>query len=156
MPNGTSARRYLSITKLTLPPTRTIYRTVLGVIVGFSVFCLLLIFIEIGLAASHKLKPAFHLSSACLKALISIIWLVIVIIGSASVGRGYIVDIILSIAIALSTVSQVVYGAIVMHRVRKGYYNGLNVGSGGNYGPVAYKGQGQQDVELQTQGAVYR
>jgi hypothetical protein len=145
-----------SNTKLTLSSNRTIYRAVLGVIVGFSVFCLLLVFIEIGLAASHKLKPAFHLSSACIKALISIIWLVIVIIGSASVGRGYAVDIILSIAITLSTVLQVVYGAIVVHRVRKGYYNNLNVGSSGNYAPVAYKGQSQGDVEIMAQGATYR
>jgi hypothetical protein len=79
-----------------------------------------------------------------------------VAIGSASVGRGYAVDIILSILITLSTVLQVVYGAIVVHRVRKGYYNNLNVGSSGSYAPVAYKGQGQGDVEMMAQGAAYR
>jgi hypothetical protein len=40
--------------------------------------------------------------------------------------------------------------------VRKGYYNNLNVGSSGNYAPVAYKGQGQGDVEIMAQGATYR
>lgn len=122
-------------------------------IVAFASLCLLLVLIEIGLAASHKLKPAFHLSSACIKALISVIYFIVVIIGSASVGRGYALDIILSLAITLSTVLQVIYGAVIVHRVRKGMYSSVSAGEG--YGGVAYKGQ--NDVELQASGgAVYR
>jgi hypothetical protein len=123
--------------------------------VGFTTLCLLLIFAEIGLSVGHRLKPAFHLSSACIKAFICLVWFILNVAAVAAVGRGYAVNIVLSLAIMLSTVLQVVYGSIVVHRVRKGYYNNLNVGSG-NYGPVAYKGQGQEDVELQTQGVTYR
>jgi uncharacterized membrane protein len=135
-------------------PNRSAYRTSFGIIIGISSFCLLLIFAEIGLAAAHKLKPTFHLVSSVLKALIAVIYFIVVCIGSASVGRGYGLDIILSLALMLSTVIQVIYGSVLVHRVRKGVYN--NSGSGA-YGPVAYKGQGAGDVELQAgQAPVYR
>lgn len=96
--------------------------------------------------------------SAVIKALISVIYFIVVIIGSASVGRGYALDIILSLAITLSTVIQVIYGSVLVHRVRKGVYNSVRGGSGSEgHGPVTYKGQGQHDVELQAgQGALYR
>lgn len=122
-------------------------------IVAFTSLCLLLVLIEIGLAASHKLKPAFHLSSACIKALISLIYFILVIVGSATVGRGYALDIVLSLAVTLSTLLQVIYGAVIVHRVRKGVYS--NVPTGDGHGAVAYKGH--NDVELQAgAGAVYR
>ena len=113
---------------------------------------MILVFVEIWLAASHKLKPTYHLVSAVIKALISIIYFIIVIVGSASLGRGYAVDIILSLAITLSTVLQLIYGSVLVHRTRKGFYN-----FNGGHGPVTYKGQGQSDVELQAgQAPVYR
>lgn len=69
-------------------------------------------------------------------------------------GRGYALDIILSLAVTLSTLLQVIYGAVIVHRVRKGAYsNGVSTGDG--HGDVAYKGH--NDVELQAGGgAVYR
>lgn len=77
------------------------------------------------------------------------------VIGSASVGRGYALDLILSLALTLSTLLQVVYGAVVVHRVRKGVYGAFGGGSG--HGTVTYKGRGEGDVELQAGGgAVYR
>ena len=94
--------------------------------------------------------------SAVLKALLAVIYFIIVCIGSASVGRGYGVDIFLSLALTVSTLLQVVYSVVRVHRVRKGFYNATAGGSGG-YEGVAYKGQGQGDVELQNGGgAVYR
>jgi len=136
---------------------RTIYRTTFGIIIAFSALCLLLTFVEIGLAAAHKLKPTFFLVSAVIKALLAVIYFIIVCIGSASVGRGYGVDIFLSLALTVSTLLQVVYGSVRVHRVRKGFYNNATVGWSGGYEGVAYKGQGQGDVELQNGGgAVYR
>jgi hypothetical protein len=80
-----------------------------------------------------------------------------VCIGSASVGRGYALNIVLSLAITVSTLLQVVYGSILVHRVRKGFYNNSGSSSRGEYGAVAYKGQGAGDVELQAGGVpVYR
>lgn len=90
-----------------------------------------------------------------LKALIATIYFIIVCIGSASVGRGYGLDIVLSLALTVSTLLQVVYGAVRVHRTRKGFYSPVSGGLG--HGAVAYKGQGQGDVELQAVGgAVYR
>jgi hypothetical protein len=92
-----------------------------------------------------------------LKALLAVIYFVIVCIGSASVGRGYGLDIVLSLALTVSTLLQVVYGAVRVHRVRKGVYSAVNTNGGHMHGSVAYKGQGQGDVELQQGGgAVYR
>jgi len=52
---------------------------------------------------------------------------------------------------------QVVYGAVRVHRVRKGVYSAVNTNGGHMHGSVAYKGQGQGDMELQQGGgAVYR
>lgn len=108
---------------------------------------------EIILAATHKLKPTFFLVSGVLKALLSVVYFIIVCIGSASVGRGYGLDIFLSLALTVSTLLQVVYGSVRVHRVRKGVYSA--VGTGVNGGTTAYKGHG--DVELQNGGgAVYR
>lgn len=92
-----------------------------------------------------------------LKALLSVVYFIIVCIGSASVGRGYGLDIFLSLALTVSTLLQVVYGSVRVHRVRKGIYSAVNTGgvSGAQHGDVAYKGHG--DVELQNGGgAVYR
>ena len=86
----------------------------------------------------------------------------IVCIGSASVGRGYGLDIFLSLALTVSSLLQVVYGAVRVHRVRKGFYNdnGPNGGNGGGVGGGfgGYKGEGGGDVELQGGGGapVYR
>lgn len=135
----------------------TIYRTTFGIIIAFSALCLLLTFVEIILAATHKLKPTFFLVSGVLKALLSVVYFIIVCIGSASVGRGYGLDIFLSLALTVSTLLQVVYGSVRVHRFRKGVYSAVsNSGvSGGQHGDVAYKGHG--DVELQNGGgAVYR
>ena len=86
------------------------------------------------------------------------IYFIVVCIGSASVGRGYGLDIFLSLALTVSTLLQVVYGSVRVHRVRKGIYSAVNTGvvSGAHgHGDVAYKGHG--DVELQNGGgAVYR
>ena len=134
----------------------TIYRTTFGIIIAFSALCIILIITEIILAASHRLKATFHLVSAVLKALLAVIYFVIVCIGSASVGRGYGLDIVLSLALTVATLLQVVYGAVRVHRVRKGVYSAVN-GGGHMHGSVAYKGQGGGDVELQQGGgAVYR
>jgi hypothetical protein len=132
----------------------TIYRTTFGLILAFSALCLLLTLTEIVLAAMHKLTPTFFLISAVLKSLLSVIYFVIVCIGSASVGRGYGLDIFLSLALTVATLLQVVYGSVRVHRVRKGVYSAVNTG---HHGSVAYKGQGQGDVELQQGGVpVYR
>ncbi|GAB7325736.1 hypothetical protein MBLNU13_g09695t1 [Cladosporium sp. NU13] len=140
---------------LTVSPNSTIYRTTFGVIIAFSSLCILLVITEIILAASHRLKPTFHLVSAVLKALIAVIYFIIVCIGSASVGRGYGLDIVLSLALTVATLLQVVYGAVRVHRVRKGVYSAVN--TNGGHGAVAYKGQGTGDVELQSGGVpVYR
>jgi uncharacterized membrane protein (UPF0136 family) len=133
----------------------TIYRTTFGIILAFSALCLLLTFTEIILAAMHKLKPTFFLVSAVLKSLLSVIYFIIVCIGSASVGRGYGLDIFLSLALTVATLLQVVYGSVRVHRVRKEVYSAVNTGV--HHGSVAYKGQGQGDVELQQGGVpVYR
>jgi hypothetical protein len=60
---------------------------------------ILLTLIEIGLFAASKLKPTLHLISACIKALIWLIYFIIVIIGSAASGSGSALDIILSLAV---------------------------------------------------------
>jgi hypothetical protein len=106
----------------------------------------------------HKLTPTFFLISAVLKSLLAVIYFVIVCIGSASVGRGYGLDIFLSLALTVATLLGVVYGSVRVHRVRKGVYSAANGGGvGGHHGSVAYKGQGQGDVELQQGGVpVYR
>lgn len=138
-------------------PNSTIYRTTFGLILAFSALCILLTLAEIILAATHKLKPTFFLVSAVLKALLSVVYFVIVCIGSASVGRGYGLDIFLSLALTVSTLLQVVYGGVRVHRVRKGVYSAVNGGGNRGHGDISYKGQGQGDVELQQGGVpVYR
>jgi len=75
-----------------------------------------------------------------------------VVASVAGLGGGSGGQIVLALALILSTVIQVIYGGVRVHRVRKGFYN-FNSG----HGPVTYKGQGQGDVELQAgQAPVYR
>jgi len=60
---------------------------------------IILTLIEIGLFAATKLKPTLHLVSAVIKALIWLIYFIIIIAGSAANGGGSALDIVLSLAV---------------------------------------------------------
>jgi hypothetical protein len=66
---------------------------------------------------------ALHLLSACLKALISIAWLTYNIVVATRLDRGYAVNLSLLLVLMMSTVLQVIYGAVMVYKVRKGFYN---------------------------------
>lgn len=114
--------------------------------------CLLLTIIEIILAAMHKLKPVFHLCSACIKAIILLVYFILSVAGAASAGGGSIVSIVLALIAAITAVCQVIYGSVVLHRTRKGVYNSVQ------HGDVTYKDDGGIEMgpgHQQTGGVTY-
>lgn len=120
---------------------------------GLSGFTILLTLIEIGLLAGRRLNPVFHLTSACIKTVIWLVWFILNVASSAYVGSSSALDIVLSLIVAyvstfpslaagekeiewlttrnrICSIAQLIYGSIIVHRVRKGFYcNQNNVAS---------------------------
>ncbi|KAL1582179.1 hypothetical protein WHR41_09064 [Cladosporium halotolerans] len=94
-----------------------------GVVLALSGFCIVLTLVEVGLLAARRLGPIFQLISACIKTLIWIIWFLLNCVASAGVGSSSALDIVLSLIIALCAIGQVIYGGIIMHRVRRGFFS---------------------------------
>jgi succinate dehydrogenase/fumarate reductase cytochrome b subunit len=69
-----------------------------AIIISIAAVTILFNLIEIGLFAASKLKPTLHLVSAVIKALIWLIYFIIIIVGSAASGSGSALAIILSLA----------------------------------------------------------
>ena len=84
--------------KLSFFPPNIINRATGAIIISIAAVTILFILIEIGLFAASKLKPTLHLVSAVIKALIWLIYFIIIIIGSAASGTGSALAIILSLA----------------------------------------------------------
>lgn len=74
------------------------YRVSGAIILSISGATIILTLVEIGLFASSKMKPTFHLVSACIKAVIWVIYFAIIIAGAAAGGNGSALDIIFSLA----------------------------------------------------------
>lgn len=125
-----TSRANVHIPKISRLTTLASNRAAYGIVIAFSGALILLTVIEIILACTHKLKPAFFLSSACFKAVICLVYFILNVVGAASVGGASIAGIILSLAATIATILQVIYGSIIVHRTRKGFYN---------YGAVAHK-----------------
>jgi hypothetical protein len=70
-----------------------------AIIISITGVTIILTLIEIGLFAATKLKPTLHLVSAVIKALIWLIYFIIIIAGSAASGSGSALDIVLSLAV---------------------------------------------------------
>jgi hypothetical protein len=70
-----------------------------AIIISLAAVTILFTLIEIGLFAASKLKPTIHLVSAVIKALIWLIYFIVIIIGSAASGTGSALDIVLSLAV---------------------------------------------------------
>jgi bacteriorhodopsin len=70
-----------------------------AIVISIAGVTILLTLIEIGLFAASKLTATLHLVSAVVKALIWLIYFIILIIGSAAQGSGSALDIVLSLAV---------------------------------------------------------
>ncbi|KAM0722888.1 hypothetical protein Q7P37_001086 [Cladosporium fusiforme] len=103
-----------------------------GTVMGLSGLTILLTVIEIGSLAAHRLNPSFHLASACIKTTIWTIWFILSAAASAHVGSSSALDVVLSLLVALCAIGQLIYGSIIVHRVRTGFYR--------NDGHVTYDG----------------
>jgi hypothetical protein len=129
---------------------RRLFRIVAGALVAVVSICLLLILAEIICSARHKLKPAFYLGAGCLRALLSLVYFIIVVAGAAIAisTSGY--ALILSIVMLAASIGQVIYGSIIVHRVRKGVYSSVAQGDGSTAYNGSFTGRMQNDVEMRA------
>lgn len=80
--------------------------------------------VEIVLIAKKRMPPALYLTSACIK---TTIWAIIFILNLVSLS---VISIILTLVLLATSLLQLIYGAILVHRKRKGTL------TGGSYVPA--------------------
>ncbi|KAI1081956.1 hypothetical protein F5B20DRAFT_40800 [Whalleya microplaca] len=85
-----------------------------GLQIGITSLTIILDIVEIVMIAKSRMPPALYLSSACVKTLI---WVIIFVLNLVAVS---IISIILTLILAVTSGLQLVYGAILIHRKRKG------------------------------------
>ncbi|KAI1764717.1 hypothetical protein GGR53DRAFT_303967 [Hypoxylon sp. FL1150] len=90
-----------------------------GVSLGLGLGTLLFDVAEIVLYARRRLNPALLLSSACVKTAVWLAYFIILVIGSAS-GSVSVLDLILALVLALTSIEQTVLGVVYTHRKRQG------------------------------------
>ncbi|KAI6081482.1 hypothetical protein F4821DRAFT_25805 [Hypoxylon rubiginosum] len=90
-----------------------------GVALGLGLGTIIFDITEIVLYARRRLNPILLLSSACIKTLVWGAYFVIIAIGAAY-GSVSVLDIILSLVLALTSIEQLVLGAVYTHRKRQG------------------------------------
>ncbi|KAJ1327824.1 regulatory factor X [Microdochium nivale] len=97
-----------------------------GINIGIALLTIVFDVIEIVLIAKTVMKPAVYLSFACIK---SLIWIILFGLACVSIAPA---GILLTLAVAATSVAQLIYGAIVVHRNRKG-----TLIRGGKYAPAS-------------------
>ncbi|KAI1761237.1 hypothetical protein GGR53DRAFT_38646 [Hypoxylon sp. FL1150] len=96
-----------------------------GLQIAITLLNIILNIVEIVLISRKSMPPALYLSSACIK---TAIWAVIFILNLVSLS---VISIILALVLLATSLMQLIYGAILVHRKRKGTLRG------GNYAPTA-------------------
>ncbi|KAI1372340.1 hypothetical protein F4677DRAFT_463348 [Hypoxylon crocopeplum] len=94
-------------------------RTTGGVVLGLGLSTAILDVVEIALYARHQLSPVLLLSFACVKTLVWGAYSVLSIIGAAT-GAISVLDLVLGLVLMLTSITQIVLGAVNTHRKRKG------------------------------------
>ncbi|KXJ91289.1 hypothetical protein Micbo1qcDRAFT_195416 [Microdochium bolleyi] len=96
-----------------------------GINIGIALLTIIFDIVEIVLTKKGTMKPAVYLSFACIKTLI---WLILFVLACLSLAAA---GILLTLAVAATSLMQLVYGSIVVHRHRKG-----TLVRGGKYAPA--------------------
>ncbi|KAK7757924.1 hypothetical protein SLS62_000302 [Diatrype stigma] len=107
-----------------------LFTTAAGVQIAITAVTIVLDIVEMVLIGRRRMQPALYLSSACVKTLI---WCIIFILNLIAVS---VLAIILSAILAGTSVLQLVYGATLVHRKRRGTLRG------GNYAPAVNPANG--------------
>ncbi|KAI4860387.1 hypothetical protein F4820DRAFT_461741 [Hypoxylon rubiginosum] len=96
-----------------------------GLQIAITLLNIIFNIVEIVLISRKSMPPALYLSFACIK---TTIWGIIFILNLISLS---VISIILSLILLATSLMQLIYGAILVHRKRKGTLRG------GNYAPAA-------------------
>ncbi|XXH05552.1 hypothetical protein Hte_011983 [Hypoxylon texense] len=96
-----------------------------GLQIAITLLNIIFNIVEIVLIARKSMPPALYLSFACIK---TAIWGIIFILNLISLS---VISIILSLILLATSLMQLIYGAILVHRKRKGTLRG------GSYAPAA-------------------
>ncbi|KAI0179050.1 hypothetical protein GGR52DRAFT_286923 [Hypoxylon sp. FL1284] len=89
-----------------------------GVVLAISIGTILLDSAEITMYVRRRLSPALLLYSACVKTLVWVAYFVISLVGSTA-GSISVPNIILGLALTLTSIQQLVLGANYTHRLRR-------------------------------------
>ncbi|KAI1077694.1 hypothetical protein F5B20DRAFT_583106 [Whalleya microplaca] len=129
----TSSTHYYGFTRQEL----IVYANATGaVVLVLSIGTILFDLIEAVLFAKRRLDPVLLLSFACVKTLVWTVYFILSIIAAAS-GTLSALDLVLSLVLAITSVTQLIFGAKYTHRKRKNTLhrgdNAKSEGGAGNY-----------------------
>lgn len=108
-------------------------------ILTVAIFTILMDIVEIILAAIHRLKPVTNLVLQCIKLVIWTVFFILTIIAAAKANAGGL-SIFLQLVLFLTSLGQVIYGAIIYRRHKNGtlYKSSTYVAEHGQAAPYPY------------------
>jgi len=114
-------------------------------LIAFTGVTIILDAVNIGFFAKHKLRPATFLTLCVIKAIFWVFIFVLDIIDAAGTYRETGLAFLFSAVLFATSVGQVAYGAVIVHRKRKGTYSrGYYAGVTGAAGATGYRAGGYE------------